>query len=73
MITARQRQDKLNYEANLMSNVEPKDPSKKHFRLSMVKSGLRLAGCGIAFATNAIGWFVLLFAIAEIVGIWEEL
>ena len=56
-----------------MSNFEPKDPSKKHFRLSMIKSGLRLAGCGIAFATNAIGWFVLLFAIAEIVGIWEEL
>lgn len=72
MVTARQRQDKLNYERKLMS-VEPKDPSKKHFRLSMVKSGLRLLGCAVAFATNAIGWFVILFAIAELVGIWEEL
>jgi len=52
---------------------EPKDPSKKHFYISMVKSGLRLAGCAIAFATNAIGWFVILFAAAEILGILEEL
>ena len=50
-----------------------KDPGKKHFYISMVKSGLRLAGCAIAFATGAIGWFVILFAIAELLGIAEEL
>jgi len=53
--------------------AEPVDVSKKHFYLSMAKSGIRLAGCGIAFATNAIGWFVILFAIAELIGIAEEL
>lgn len=53
--------------------MEPVDPSRKHFYLSMAKSVLRLAGCAIAFATNAIGWFVILFAIAEIIGIAEEL
>jgi len=52
---------------------EPRDPSNKHFKLSVIKSGLRLAGCAAAFATNAIGWFVILFAVAELVGIWEEL
>ena len=53
--------------------MENKDPSKKHFYISMVKSGLRLAGCAVAFATGAIGWFVILFAIAEVLGIVEEL
>lgn len=53
--------------------VEPVDVSKKHFYISMVKSGLRLAGCGVAFATNTIGWFVIFFAAAEVLGILEEL
>jgi len=52
---------------------EPADVSRKHFYLSMAKSVLRLAGCAIAFATNAIGWFVILFAVAELIGIAEEL
>lgn len=50
-----------------------KDPGKRHFVLSMIKSVLRLTGCGVAFATNAIGWFVILFALAEVIGIAEEL
>lgn len=70
MITARQRQDKMNYESKL--NVQPKDPSKRHFYLSIVKSLLRI-GAG---ATLAFGMFYaagVLFVAAEIFGIVEEL
>jgi hypothetical protein len=54
--------------------MEAKDPSKKHFQLSMIKSGLRIAGCVIplALGLTAIGWFFVLFLAAELLGIAEE-
>jgi len=73
MTTTRQRQDKMNYESKL--NVQPKDPSKKHFYLSMVKSAIRLGGCMVlALSGNLVlATFAVMFAIAEFIGIAEEL
>ena len=47
--------------------------SKKHFYLSLLKSGLRIAGCLIAGASNSVLILCIFFALAEIIGIWEEL
>lgn len=52
--------------------MEVKDPSKKHFMVSMIKSMFRLA----AGAALVLGLFVTsgsLFIIAEVLGIVEEL
>jgi hypothetical protein len=50
-----------------------KDPGKKHFYLSLVKSAVRLAGCLAAAATGSVVLLALFFAVAEFIGIWEEL
>ncbi len=47
--------------------------SKWHFFLSIAKSILRLMGCAEFFRTGNIGFFVALFALAELLGITEEL
>ncbi len=52
--------------------MEPVDPSRKHFYLSMVKSGIRLVGCLVAIPYGIVS-LALFFAIAEFIGIWEEL
>jgi putative intracellular protease/amidase len=52
---------------------EPKDPSKKHFYISLVKSAIRIAGCVAALATGSWGWLAAGLLIAEILGIAEEL
>jgi len=52
--------------------MEVKDPSNKHFMVSMIKSMFRLA----AGAALVLGLFVTsgsLFIIAEVLGIVEEL
>ena len=52
--------------------VQPKDPSKKHFYVSLVKSGLRI----FAGATLAAGQLYLagmLLILAELLGIVEEI
>jgi hypothetical protein len=46
--------------------------SKKHFYISIVKSGFRLGACYSLFFGNFVGAAVL-FGIAEILGIVEEL
>jgi len=46
---------------------------KKHFYLSLVKSAVRLAGCLWAAGTGSVVVLALFFAIAEFIGIWEEL
>jgi len=60
-------------------SIEPKDVSKKHFYISLVKSAIRLAGasCFIALGYGLemplmLAGGVLLFA-AEVLGIAEEL
>jgi len=52
---------------------EPVDVSKKHFYLSLVKSAVRLGGCLWAAYTGSVVALALFFAIAEFIGIWEEL
>ena len=47
--------------------------SRKHFYLSLLKSGLRIAGCLIAGISNSVLILCIFFALAEIIGIWEEL
>ena len=50
---------------------EPRDPSDKHFRISMFKSGLRLAACAyLPFSVLAAALFL---AAAEVLGIMEEM
>ena len=71
MITARQRQDKMNYEAKL--NVQPKDPSKMHFYISLVKSAVRIAGCLAVIGGASVYWLAGSFLIAEMLGVAEEL
>jgi len=54
--------------------MEPiESSSKKHFCLSLIKSGLRIAGCLIAGISNSLLILCVFFALAEIIGIWEEL
>ena len=53
--------------------MEGKDISKKHFYISLVKSGLRIAGCIALLGWKDIGLFALAFLVAEILGIAEEL
>ena len=52
---------------------EPVDVSKKHFYLSLVKSGVRLVGCFGAAYTSSVIMLASFFALAEFIGIWEEL
>lgn len=52
--------------------MEPKDPSVKHFRISMVKSAVRIAGF-IALCTGNLLMAGLILIGAELLGIWEEL
>lgn len=53
--------------------TEPVDTSRKHFYISLAKSGLRLTGCLVAAATSSVVLLALFFAIAEFLGIAEEL
>jgi hypothetical protein len=52
---------------------EPVDPSKKHFYISLAKSGLRIGGCVALLGWRDIGVFALAFLVAEVLGIAEEL
>ncbi len=61
-------------------NVQPKDTSKGHFYVSLVKSGLRIVASGSIVAAGYIiphgEWLIaggVLLFLAEILGIAEEL
>ena len=51
---------------------EPKDPSEKHFKISMVKSAVRIIA-GITLCTGNLLVAGLLLIGAELLGIWEEI
>jgi hypothetical protein len=52
--------------------MQPKESkSNKHFKMSMWKSGIRLAGCWMLFFGDVVVTSIL-FAIAEILGVVEE-
>jgi hypothetical protein len=52
--------------------MEVKDPSMKHFYISLVKSGVRIAA-GAALMNGMIWWAGILLVAAEFLGIAEEL
>ena len=52
--------------------VEPKDTSKKHFYISLVKSAVRIVAGVLLIRGNLVGAGALLIA-AELLGILEEL
>jgi len=53
-------------------NIQPKDTSKGHFYVSLVKSGFRiLAGANICFGNLIVGGSLII--VAEMLGIVEEL
>lgn len=52
--------------------MEPKESnSNKHFRVSMIKSGLRMIGCGAAMV-NLLFVAASFFFVAEVLGVVEE-
>ena len=62
--------------------MEPVDPSKKHFYISLVKSALRLLGCYLLWSAGYVmddlaGMFIVYTAYAlgaaEVLGIVEDL
>lgn len=53
-------------------NSQPKDPSKGHFYVSLVKSGVRIIA-GAALMKVGLVTAGLLLIIAELLGIFEEL
>ena len=51
--------------------MQPKDTSKRHFAISMVKSVIRIcAGCALVWQMFALSG--ALFMLAEVLGIAEE-
>lgn len=52
-------------------NIQPKDPSRGHFYVSVCKSAIRIAaGAALIIAgLSLVGWLLIL---AEILGILEE-
>lgn len=52
---------------------EPVDVSRKHFYISLIKSGLRIAGCVAVLLGANIMWLPGTFLVAELLGIAEEL
>jgi hypothetical protein len=53
-------------------NMQPKESkSSKHFYISMIKSGLRMFGCGYLMYGDFVGTAIV-FATAEVLGIAEE-
>lgn len=53
-------------------DIQPKDPSKWHFRISIVKSGIRIAAGFRLIQGDLLGAGVLLI-VAELLGVAEEL
>ena len=53
--------------------IQPKESkSNSHFYISIVKSGLRFGACYALFFQNFVG-SAILFALAEVLGIAEEI
>jgi len=56
-----------------MSNPVGKDPRQTHFRISLAKSALRIAGCALGIVFNSLIVLAVFFLIAETLGIAEEI
>lgn len=53
-------------------NIQPQDPSKGHFVVSLLKSALRLCAC-VSLAQGDLVTTASLFGLAEVLGILEEM
>ena len=53
-------------------DIQPQDPSKKHFVVSMIKSVFRIGAC-YPLAKGDLLLAASLLAIAEALGIYEEI
>jgi hypothetical protein len=53
-------------------DIQPKDPSRGHFFVSLAKSGVRILA-GIALATGHFVTAGILLILAELLGIAEEM
>lgn len=53
-------------------NIQPKDTSKWHFRISLIKSGIRMGAAFRLIQGDLLGAGIL-FIIAEALGIAEEI
>jgi hypothetical protein len=55
-----------------MINIQPKDPSERHFFVSLAKSAIRiLAGVSLIYGSFVVCGVLLI--VAEVLGIVEEL
>lgn len=55
-----------------MINIQPKDTSKGHFYVSLVKSSLRI-GAGVTLIQGSVIAAGVLLIVAELLGVLEEL
>ena len=62
---------RLTLKGDILEEKESK--SKKHFYLSLVKSGIRIEGCIMAGIFENVIILCIFLALAELIGIWEEL
>ena len=53
-------------------DIQPRDPSKWHFRISLIKSSMRMAAAFCLIQGDLLGAGIF-FIIAETLGIAEEL
>jgi len=56
----------------IMIEIQPRDPSRRHFYASMVKSIVRLGACAALYTGDYATAAIMLFT-AEMIGIAEEL
>lgn len=50
-----------------------KDPGNMHYKISMVKSAIRIIGCAVAWYSASVIILAVSFLIAELLGILEEI
>ena len=55
-----------------MINIQPRDPSRRHFYVSLVKSAVRIVAGG-ALIAGAFGYAGIALIFAELLGIVEEM
>ena len=54
-------------------SIQPKDPSKGHFYVSLFKSGIRIGGCAaVIFGLGSVVTLAVAFLVAELLGLVEE-
>jgi hypothetical protein len=55
-----------------MIEIQPRDPSRRHFYVSLVKSAVRIVAGG-ALIAGAVGYAGIALIFAELLGVVEEM